>query len=217
MRTQIAGSIVATFAATALVSAYAVASSAAQQAAARPQPAYEQQLVTVEGCLRRERAPEETARELAADPETSAIFVLAEAQLRSRIDTKPGTDPEAADDRVLGPAGIQSERVGLPVDGVSDSDPRQAKEPASPAVEGAPTPAADRYVVLGLPDARLKPFAGQRVVMTGQFDPPAAATEPSGDPAAPVGTSGADRWPANLPQFRATSVKPVPGVCVPKP
>jgi hypothetical protein len=215
MRRRILGSVVGTLAATALVAAHPPAQAGAPQQ--KSQPAYEQQLVTVEGCLQREGAPGETAREIAADPETSAIFVLVDADTRTRIDTKPGSDPRAVGDPVPGPAGIQNERAGVPVGDVADTDRPQERQPSSPAVEGSPTPAADRYVILGLPDARLKPFAGQRVAMTGRFEPPAAATEPPGDAATPVGTTGAERWPANLPQFRATSIKPVPGVCVPTP
>jgi hypothetical protein len=215
MRSRTVGSLIGMLAATALVAAQPPAQAGATQPQ-ESQPAYEQQLVTVEGCLQRERAAEETAREIAADPETSAIFVLVDADTRSRIDTKPGLDPRGADHPVPGPAGIENERAGVPVGDVADTD-RPQEQPSSPAVEGSPTPAADRYVILGLPDARLKPFAGQRVAMTGQFEPPAAATEPPGDAATPVGTTGAERLPANLPQFRATSIKPVPGVCVPKP
>jgi hypothetical protein len=140
----------------------------------QPQPVYQQQLVTVEGCLARERAPEEVTRELASDPEEAAIFVLMDTAVRSRIDTTPGAP--AADPRVLGPAGIQNERVGLPVDPPAADDDKSAERERARAIEGSPTPAIDRYVVAGLPDDRLKPFAGQRVALTGQFDRLPAAT-----------------------------------------
>jgi hypothetical protein len=134
-----------------------------------------------------------------------------------RIDTTPGAAP-AADPRVPGPAGIQSERVGLPVDHPAPGDDKSAERERARTIEGSPTPAIDRYVVAGLPDDRLKPFAGQRVALTGQFEPAAAAIDPAAAAAAPVGTTGAaERWPGNLPRFRATTVKPVPGICVPKP
>jgi hypothetical protein len=214
MQARIVGSFVAVLAASAVAAAQGVA----PQQGAGAQPAYEQQMVTVEGCLERERAPEEVAREVAGDPERGAVFVLVDTDVRSRIDTKPGTAP-AEDPRVLGPAGIQNERLGLPVEGVTDEPTDAAgQQQASPAVEGAPTPAADRYLVQGLPDDRLKPFAGQRVALTGQFEPPVAAVDPDVAAAEPVGTTGVEeRWPGNLPRFLATSVKPVPGICVPKP
>jgi hypothetical protein len=215
MQARIVGSFVAVLAASALGAAQTVAPPTQGSGA---QPAYEQQIVTVEGCLERERAPEEVARQLAGDPDRAAVYVLVDTDVRSRIDTKPGTAP-ADDPRVLGPAGIQNERLGLPVEGGADEATDAAGEQrASPAVEGAPTPAADRYIVQGLPDDRLKPFAGQRVAMTGQFEPPVAAVDPDVAAAEPVGTAGVEeRWPGNLPRFVATSVKPVPGICVPKP
>ncbi len=218
MQARIIGFVVTTVAAATFVAAQQPAQSGGQQPqAAGPQPAYEQQLVTVEGCLRRERVPEELTREVAGDPEGPAIFVLVNADVRSRIDTKPGSDPATAEPRVLGPAAIQNEKLGLPVDRVPENTPGQTDQPASPVVEGSPTPAVNRYLVQGLPDDRLKLFTGQRVTMTGQFEPPVATVEPDVAAAEPVGTTGADRWPGNLPRFRATSVKPVPGICVPKP
>lgn len=218
MQTRITTSGIAALVAIALAGGDGAArGQAATPQDATSQPVYDQQLVTVEGCLARESAPDEVTREVAGDPEARAIYVLMDTDVRSRIDTTPGTDPAAGGARGLGPAGIQNERLGLPVDGPAADDDTSAERERT-AIEGAPTPAVDRYVVAGLPEDRLKPFAGQRVAMTGQFEPPVAAVHPDVATSEPVGTTGvAERWSGNLPRFRATAIKPVPGICVPTP
>lgn len=241
MRTQIIGTVIAGVAAAALVSAQTPGQAGQPQAPGTLAPSYQQQLVTVEGCLHREGAPDEAARELAADPESNVVFVIVNAEVRSRIDTMPGEPGAAADDTVLGPAGLQNQRHGVPVEESAAVEPREAgQQPGGPGIEGAPTPARnrDRYVVVGIDGDRLRPLAGQRVAMTGQFEPPVAAVEqaadagavqdpgagvdrqrPTGEVAAPapVGTSGAIGSLLDLPRFQATSIKPVPGICLPMP
>lgn len=214
MRTHLGGTVLAAFAATALMTAQAPSPGApTPPGAGDTAPAYEQQIVTVEGCLRRERASDAAALELAADPDGNLAFVLTNAEVRSRVDTV-GAGPGSAG-TPAGPAELQNERVGVAVDGTGAAAGREhARNPSSP-VEGSGTPAADRYVVVGLEDDRLRLLAGQRVALAGQFEPSVASVDPG---AAPVGTSGAaERRPVNMPRFRATSVKPVPGICTPKP
>lgn len=183
MRTYICGTVLGMLGAAAVSAAQAPPrAGGVQDPAAVAAPAYEEQLITVEGCVRRERAPDPVALEVSGDPDSNAIFVLASAEVRSRLDTVPApSQGEAA------------------------------------AVEGTKTPAATRYLIAGLPDDRLKLFAGQRVVLTGQFEPPVAAVSKDVVPTLPAGTSGATRRPANLPRFIATSIKPTAGICTPKP
>jgi len=202
--------------ATVAIGAQAVSQPPAQPQAPGAPPAYEEQLVRVEGCLRRERAPGDTALQVSADPERDVMFVLANASPRSRTDTRPTGDTAPADP-ALGPAGLQNERAGLEGEGPAAGTPDREQDVRGAAIEGTPTPTADTYVVVGLEDDRLKLFAGQRVEMDGQFDPPAASiTRREAEPAA-VGTSGTAGGAVTFPRFRATSVKPVPGICTPKP
>lgn len=231
MRHHIVGTLAATVLAAPLA---AQAPASPQQGPAAAQPEYQHQLVTVEGCLRRDHVPQDAALELAADPDRGLVFVLTSAEVRSRIDTMPAPAPPAEGDVAPGPAAIQNERAGVPT---AERPADKTRNDPGVALEGEPTPAADRYVVIGLEDDRLRLFAGQRVAMTGQFEPAAARVDPSPDgngggtagvprartdtPApqseSAVGTTGRTAAPLTLPQFRATSIKPVPGICPPKP
>ena len=220
------------------------------QGPAGAQPQYDQQLVTVEGCLQRGHASAEAALDVAADPQSRLVFLLGNAQVLSRTDTMAGSTGPAPEGGVPGPAGIQNERAGVRTEGATGttgSGAGAAREGAGePAPGASPTPAAATYVIVGLEDDRLRLFAGQRVALMGQFEPAAASvrrdaggrggeaqdrkTSPGGEPrrdegeqshqasdpqrAAAAGTAGS---PLTLPQFRATSIKPVPGICPQKP
>lgn len=183
-------------------------------------PAYDAQHVTVEGCLYRERARSGAAAlEIAGDPENALVFLLEKAEVLSRTDVTSGT-AAAREDESAGPAEIENERLGVPTGrsgdaaaprGTTGTPGERASSRSEPAaVEGSPTPYAERYVIVGLEDERLKLFAGRRVALSGQFEPAAVHERPDAG-RAPEGA------PATLPQFRASSVKPVAGICPPKP